>query len=66
MYLKESCFLDCSKVSIEASFLRMFKRKRDLLLKTTTLVSVVCKIFVKLVNDKPVDYLNKCDLFSDF
>ena len=30
------------------------------------LLSVVSKVSEKLVNNKTVDYLDKCDLFSDF
>ena len=43
---------------------------KSLLLKTTSpfvsLLSVVCKVFEKLVNNRIVDHLEKCDLFSDF
>ena len=37
-------------------------------LKTTTvsLLSVVMKVFEKLVNNRIVDHLEKCGLFSDF
>ena len=31
-----------------------------------TLLSVVSKVFEKLVNNRVVDYLEKCGLFSDF
>ena len=31
-----------------------------------SLLSVVSKIFEKLVNNRIVDHLEKCDLFSDF
>ena len=31
-----------------------------------SLLSVVSKIFEKLVNDRIVDHLEKCGLFSDF
>ena len=31
-----------------------------------SLLSVVCKIFEKLVNKRIVDHLEKCSLFSDF
>ena len=30
------------------------------------LLSVVCKVFIKLVNNRIVDHLDKCGLFSDF
>ena len=31
-----------------------------------SLHSVVCKVFEKLVNNRIVNHLEKCDLFSDF
>ena len=31
-----------------------------------SLLSVICKVFGKLVNNKIVDHLEKCDIFSDF
>ena len=31
-----------------------------------SLLSVVSKVFEKLINNRIVDYLEKCDLFSDF
>ena len=31
-----------------------------------SLLSVVCKIFEKLLNNRIVDLLEKCSLFSDF
>ena len=42
---------------------------KGLLLKTTTLLvllSVVSKVFDKVVNNRTVDHLKKCCLFSDF
>ena len=65
MRLKESCFPDCWKVS---SAVPVFKNVgKDLLLKTTTLfLKVVSKVFEKLINNRIVDHLNKCGLFSDF
>ena len=42
---------------------------KDLLLKTTTLLAflkVVSKVFEKLINNRIVNHLNKCGLFSDF
>ena len=47
-----------------ALYLRMLGK--SLLLKTTTLFSVVSKVFEKLVNNRIVDCLEKCGLFSDF
>ena len=47
-------------------YLRMLGK--DLLLKTTTLslLSVVSKFFEKLINNRIVDHLEKCGLFSGF
>ena len=65
--LKESCFPDCWKVS---SVVPVFKNVGD---RFTTenyhpvsLVSVVSKVFEKLVNNRNVDHLEKCGLFSNF
>ena len=33
---------------------------------SVSLLSVVSKVFEKLVNNRIVDYLEKCDLFPDF
>ena len=66
-YLKESCFPDCWKVHLWSLYLRMLGK--GLLLKTTapvSLLSVVSKVFEKLVNNRIVDHLEKCGLFSDF
>ena len=67
MCLKESCFPDCWKVS---SVVPVFKNveerstvKND---RPVSLLSVVSKVFEKLVNNRIVDYLEKCGLFSDF
>ena len=64
--LKESSFPDCWKVS---SVVHVFKNVGD---RSTaknypvSLPSVVNKVFEKLVNNRIVDHLEKCDLFSDF
>ena len=34
--------------------------------RPVSLLSVVSKVFEKLVNNRIVDYLEKCGLFSDF
>ena len=66
-YLKESCFPDCWKVS---SVVPVFKNVREKsTAKTYDLVnflSVVGKVFKKLVSNGMVDHLDKCGLFSDF
>ena len=62
--LKESCFPDCWKVS---SLIPVFKMlEKGLLLKNhcpVSLLSVVSKVFEKLVNKRIVDQLEKCGLF---
>ena len=45
-------------------YLRMLGK--GLLVKTTTLLSVVSQVFEKFVNNRIVDHLEKCGLFSDF
>ena len=65
--LKESCFPDCWKVS---SVIPVFKNVGE----TSTaknyhplsLLSVVSKVFEELVNNRIVDHLEKCGLFSYF
>ena len=65
--LKEYCFPDCWKVS---SVVPVFKNVGE---KSTaknycpvSLLSVVSKVFEKLVNNRIVDHLEKCVIFSDF
>ena len=65
--LKESCFPHCWKVSSVAP---LFKKVGE---KSTTKnyrpvcpLAVVSKVFEKLVNNRIVDHLEKCGLFSDF
>ena len=66
MCLKESCFPDCWKVS---SLVPVFKNAGETSTakkyRPVSLLSVVSKVFEKLVNDKIVDHLKNCDLFSD-
>ena len=59
--LKESCFPDCWKVSSVVPVFKYAKNNRPV-----SLLSVVGKIFEKLVNNRIVDHLEKCGLFSDF
>ena len=67
MCLKESFFPDCWKVS---SVVRVFKsigeRSTVKNYHPVSLLSVVSKVFEKLVNNRIVDLLEKCGLFSDF
>ena len=65
--LKESCFPACWKVS---SVVPIFKNNRERSIvknyRPVSLLSVVSKVFEKLVNNRIVDHLEKCGLFSDF
>ena len=65
--LKESCFPDCWKVS---SMVRVFEnvgeRSTAKNYRPVSLLSVVSKVFEKPVNNRIVDHLEKCGLFSDF
>ena len=64
MFLKEFYFPDCWKAS---SVVPVFKNARE---RSTAknyhpvgLLSVVSKVFKKPVNNKIVDYIEKCDFF---
>ena len=59
--LKESCFPDCWKVSSVVPVLKNVEGR-----STASLLSVVSKVFEKLVNNRIVDHQEKCVLFSDF
>ena len=63
--LKESCFPDCWKVS---SVVPVFKNIGSTAKNycPVSLLSVVSKVFEKLVNNRIVDHLEKCGFFSDF
>ena len=65
--LKESCFPDCWKVSLVVPALKnvgeRFKAKNY---RLVSLLSVVRKVFEKIVNNRVLDHLQKCCLFSDF
>ena len=65
--LKESCFPYCWKVS---SVVPVFKNVGERFTAENycpvSLLSVVSKVFEKLVNDRIVDHLEKSGLFSDF
>ena len=65
--LKESCFPDCWKVSLVVPvFKNVGERSAAKNYRPFSLVSVVSKVFEKLVNNRIVDHLEKCGLFSDF
>ena len=65
--LKECCFPDCWKFSsVVPVFHNVGERSTAKNYCPVSLLSVVSKVFEKLVNNKFVDHLEKCDLFPDF
>ena len=65
--LKESCFPDCWKVSsVVPVFKNVGERSTAKNYHPVSLLSVVSKVFEKLVNKRIVGHLEKCGLFSDF
>ena len=65
--LKESCFPDCWKVSSVVSvFKNVGERSSAKHYRPVSLLSVVSKVFEKLVNNRIVDHLENCGLLSDF
>ena len=68
MCLKESSFLDCRKVSLVVPVFITNVGERSITRNyhPLSLLSVITKVFEKLLNKKIVDYLEKCGPFSDF
>ena len=69
LFIKESCFPACfsSKASsVVPVFKNVGERSTAKNYSPVTLLSVVSKIFEKLINNRIVDQLEKCGLFSDF
>ena len=65
--LKESCFPDCWKVSsVVLVFKNVGERSTAKDYCPVSLLSVVSKVFEKLLNNRIVDHLENCGLFSDF
>ena len=64
--LKESCFPDCWKVSSVVPVFNVGERSTAKNYRSVSLLSVVSKVFEKLVNNRIVDRLEQCGLFSDF
>ena len=63
--LKESCFPDYWEVSLVPPVFKNFsKRSTAKNYHLVTLLSVVSKVFEKLVDNRVVDHLEKCGLFS--
>ena len=64
---KECCFSDCWKVSSLVSvFKNVVERSTGKNYHPVSLLSVVSKVFEKLINNKIVDRVEKCDLFFYF
>ena len=64
--LEKSCFPDCWKVSsVILVFKNVSERSTAKNYRPVSLLSVV-KVFEKLVNNRIVDHLEKCGLFSNF
>ena len=62
--LKESCFPDCWKVSsVVPVFKNVGERSTAKNYRPVSLLSVVSKVFEKLVNNRIVDHLEKCGIF---
>ena len=67
MCLKGPYFPDCWKVSLVVPvFKNVGERSTAKNYRPVSLLSVVSKVFEKLVNYRIVDRLEKCGLFSDF
>ena len=65
--LKESCFPDCWKVSyVIPVFKNVGERSTAKNYRPVSLLSVVSKVSEKVVNNRIVDHLEKCGLFSYF
>ena len=65
--LKESCFPDCWKVSLVVPvFKNVGERSTAKNYHPVSLLSVVSKVFEKLANNRIVNHLEKCGIFSDF
>ena len=62
--LRESCFPDCWKVSfVVPVFKNVGERSNAKSYRPVSLLSVVSKVFDKLVNNRIADHLKKCGLF---
>ena len=65
--LNESCFPDCWKVSsVDPVFKNVGEKSTAKNYRPVSLLSVVSKVFEKVVNNRIVDHLENCGLFSDF
>ena len=67
IYLRESCFPDCGKASLVVPvFKNVGERSTAKKYRPVGLSFVVSKVFEKLVNNRIINHLKKCGLFSDF
>ena len=67
MCLKESCFPDCWSVSLLVLVLKnVGERCTAKNYCPVSFLSVVSKVFGKLVNNRLVDHLDECSLLSNF
>ena len=67
IYLKESYFPDVWKYSLVVPvFKNVGERSTVKIYHPVSLLSVISKIFEKLLKNRIFDHLEKCDLFSDF
>ena len=64
--LKESYFPDWNLSSVVPVFKNVWERSTAKNYHPVSLLSVVSKVFEKLVNNRIVDHIEKCGLFSDF
>ena len=63
----KSCFPDCCKVSLVVPvFKNAEERSAAKNYRPVSLLSVVSKVFEKLVNNRIADHREKCGHFSDF
>ena len=64
MFLKESCFPDCWKVSLVVPvFKNVRERSIAISYRPVSSLSVVSEVFEKHVNNRLVDQLQKCGFF---
>ena len=67
MYLKESRFPDCCNFSLVVPvYKNVGERSSTKHNRPVSFLSVFSKVFEKLVNNRIVDHLEKCGLFSNF
>ena len=65
--LEESSFLDYWKVSLVVPvFKNVGEMSNAKNYQLVSLLSVVSKVFEELINNRIIDYLEKCGFFSDF